>query len=121
MQFSPAIRPQLHALIDELDDGEHGIAEIWRELGYLARARRLLQPSYESVRRIVHDLREQRRLAYSRAKRAAILTAEFLWNTRNRKGIVLDIADGADIERRRAQYQRRRRKRRRASRPPGAA
>ena len=107
MKFAPAIRPQLFALMDELDDGARPIAEVWRELGHLARARRLLQPSYESVRRAVHDLREQRRLQYSRLKRAAVLSAEFLWNTRDRKGIVLDVWDGADIDRRRERYQRR--------------
>jgi hypothetical protein len=107
VKFAPAIRPQLFELMGELDDGERPIAEVWRELGYLARARKLLQPSYESVRRAVHGLRELRRLQYSRLKRAAILSAEFLWNTRDRKGIVLDAWDGRDVERRRERYQRR--------------
>ena len=107
MHFAPAIRPQLLDVIAQIDDGKRGIASIWRELGYIARARRLLQPSYESVRRIVHAQREAARLRYSRAKRAAILTAEFLWNTRDRKGIVLDAIDGADLDRRIEMYRRR--------------
>jgi hypothetical protein len=115
MDFAPAIRPQLVALVGELDDGTRGIASIWRELGRRARSQSLYQPSYESVRQLVHLHREAARLAYSRAKRAAILTAEFLWNTRDRKGIVLDIHDGADIERRRERYRRGR------TRPPAGA
>ena len=107
MHFSPALRPQLLDLIDELDDDKRGIASIWRELGHRARAIGLLQPSYESVRRLVLAQRERAALAYSELKRAAILAAEFLWNTRNRKGILLDAYDGADIERRRARYRRR--------------
>ena len=106
MHFAPSIRPQLVALVGELDDGKRGIAAISRELGRRARAQSLYQPSYESVRRLVHAHRETMRLAYSRAKRAALLTAEFLWNTRDRKGIVLDVYDGADIERRRDLYRR---------------
>jgi len=106
MHFSPAVRPQLLVLIDRLDDDTRGIAAIWRELGRAARARGLLQPSYETVRRLVHAQRERRRLAVSQLKRAAILAAEFLWNTRDRKGIVLDVFDGADIERRRDLYRR---------------
>jgi hypothetical protein len=105
MHFAPAIHPTLIRLADELDDGTEVIAAIWRELGRRARRQQLFQPSYESVRRIVHAQRAWRRLEYSRVKRAAILTAEFLWNTRNRKAILLDAFDGADIERRRAQYQ----------------
>jgi hypothetical protein len=107
MHFSPAIRPQLLELIDALDDDTRGIASIWRELGRLARARQLFQPSYETVRRLVHAQRERRRLAYSQMKRAAILAGEFLWNTRDRKGILLDAFDGADIERRPQLYRRR--------------
>lgn len=107
MRFAPAIHPQLLRLIDELDDGQRGIASIWRDLGYAARARRLLQPSYESVRRIVNEIRARRRLEYSKVKRAAILTAEYLWNTRDRKGIVLDAVFGDDLDRRRELYRRR--------------
>jgi hypothetical protein len=106
MEFAPAVRPQLLDLIDALDDDTRGIASIWRELGRAARARGLFQPSYETVRRLVHAQRERRRLTYLRLKRAAILSAEFPWNTRNRKGILLDLYDGADIERRPELYRR---------------
>jgi len=104
MQFAPAIHPTLIRLVDDLDDGSEVIAAIWRELGYRARRQNLLQPSYESVRRVVHAQRAWRRLVYSRVVRAVILTTEFLWNTRNRKAILLDAFDGADIERRGALY-----------------
>jgi hypothetical protein len=102
MQFAPAIHPTLIRLVDDLDDGSEVIAAIWRELGHRARRQKLLQPSYESVRRLVHVQRAWRRLEYSRAKRVAILAAEFVWNTRNRKAILLDALDAADLERRRA-------------------
>jgi hypothetical protein len=105
MYFAPAVHPTLIRLVDELDDGTEVIAAIWRELGRRARTRQLLQPSYESVRRLVHAQRAWRRLVYSRLVRAVILTTEFLWNTRNRKTILLDAFDGADIEWRRALYQ----------------
>jgi hypothetical protein len=97
----------LHELLRELDDGSSAIADVWRALGHRARAEGLLQPSYATVRTLVRDLREERRLEYSRALRAAILAVEFLWNTRDRKGILLDAFDGADIERRRDRYKRR--------------
>jgi hypothetical protein len=102
MQFAPAIHPTLIRLVDELDDGNEVIAAIWRELGHRARRQKLLQPSYESVRRLVHVQRAWRRLECSRAKRVAILAAEFLWNTRSRRAILLDALDAADVERRQA-------------------
>ena len=107
MRFSPAIDPFLIGLIDELDDGSEVIAVIWRAVGRRARRRQLLQPSYESVRRLVHAQRAVRRSVYAGRRRVAILTAELLWHTRSRKGIILDLIDGADIERRRHLYQRR--------------
>ena len=102
MQYAPAIHPNLIRLADDLDDGTEVIAVIWRELGRRARQRMLLQPSYESVRKIVHAQRAWRRLASSRLARATILTAERLWTTRNRRTILLDVAD---VERRVARYQ----------------
>jgi len=101
MHFAPAIHPTLIRLADELDDGSEVIAAIWRELGHRARALQLLQPSYETVRRRVHVQRAWRRLQDVRLKRAAILVAEFLLNTRNRRAILLDAFDGAEIDRRR--------------------
>jgi hypothetical protein len=107
MRFSPSVHPRVRELIDELDRDEPGIAAIWRELGHRARAEQLLQPSYATVRNIVRTRREERALAYSRAKRAAILAGEFLFDARDRKGILLDAYDGADLERRRELYTRR--------------
>jgi hypothetical protein len=104
MHFAPAVHPTLIRLVDDLDDGSEVIAAIWRELGHRARSQKLLQPSYESVRRLVHAQRAWRRLESSRLKRAAILAGEFLWNTRSRKAILLDTFDGADIEWRRELY-----------------
>jgi hypothetical protein len=108
MTFSPAILPVVFELIDELDDEKKGIAAIWRELGAALRERGYFQPSYESVRRIVNAVREARREAYSKLKRAIVLTAEYLWNTRARSSIVNDVWTGADIERRRDEYRWRR-------------
>lgn len=108
MTFAPHLHPRVFELIDELDDGEKGRAQIWRELGAALRAEGRLQPSYETVRQIVNAVREARRLAYSKLKRAITLTAEFLWNTRARMSIVNDVWSGADIERRRDEYRWRR-------------
>ena len=98
MQFAPAIHPTLIRLIDELDDGSEVIAAIWREVGHRARRQKLLQPSYESVRRLVHAQRAWRRLEAC-VRRAAILAAGFLLNARHRTAILLDAFEGADLER----------------------
>jgi len=100
MHFAPAIHPSLIRLVDDLDDGSEVIAAVWRALGHRARARSLLQPSYESVRRLVHAQRAWRRIRNLRRKRAMILAGEFLWNTHSRKAILLDDLDDADIARR---------------------
>jgi hypothetical protein len=102
--FAPHIGPRIFQLIDQLDDGKKPRAQIWRELGALLRAEGRLQPSYESIRRIVNTVRALRALAYSKVKRALVLSAEYLWNLRDRKGILLDVLDGADIDRRRERY-----------------
>jgi hypothetical protein len=108
MLFSPAIAPQVRALVRDLDDGSRGIAAIWREVGRGARHRKLLQPSYESVRRLVHA---QRRPAlvrpYSRLKRLAILAYELAFRIRDPRLVVLDLITGDDIDRRRPLYRRR--------------
>ena len=100
MHFAPAVRPQLLVLIDSLDDGTRGIASIWRELGRAARARGLFQPSYETVRRLVHALREQRRLAYSRLLRTAVLAVESRSGPRNLTVTLRDLVTGVDVHRR---------------------
>jgi hypothetical protein len=107
MKFSPGIEPALRAMIHDVDDGACGIATIWREVGYRARNRKLLQPSYESVRRLVHGQRRRRNASYSRLKRAAILAWELVFQARKPSFVVLDLITGADIDRRLQLYQRR--------------
>jgi hypothetical protein len=107
MKFSPAIGPQLRAMIREADRGDAEIAAIWREVGHRARRRKLLQPSYESVRRLVHEQRRRPALGYSRVKRAAILVYELVFATRDPRLVILDAITGDDIDRRLHLYQRR--------------
>lgn len=121
MHFSPAIHPQLIRLVDRMDDGSEPIAPIWRELGRRARAKNLLQPSYESVRRLVHAQRAARRLEYSRLKRGLILTVEALWRSRPAVDILNDVITGDDVRRRLHEYQRRPRDESSRTRPRGAA
>ena len=107
MKFSPAISPQLRAMIRDADDGVCEIAAIWRDVGHRARGRKLLQPSYESVRRLVHAQRRRPPLGYSRLKRAAILAFELVFGTRDPRLVILDAITGNDIDRRLLIYQRR--------------
>jgi hypothetical protein len=110
MQFSPCIQPQLRAIVRQLDDGTVPIAAVWREASMRARSRKLLQPSYESVRRLVHEQRRRTRpvsTGYSRVKRWAILAYELVFRTRDSRLVVLDAITGDDIDRRLHVYQRR--------------
>ena len=110
MKFSPVIEPRVHEWIRRVDDGTCPIAAVWREVGYRARARKCLQPSYESVRRVVHAQRQARRRTwprYSRLKRAAILAFELAFSTRDPRLVILDAITGDDIDRRPHLYQRR--------------
>src|SRR4051812_23710265 len=109
MEFSPLIQPQLRAMVRQLDDGTVPIAAVWREAGRRARSRKLLQPSYESVRRLVHEQRRRTRpvARYSRGKRWAILVYELVFRTRDPRLVVLDAITGDDIDRRLHLYQRR--------------
>ena len=110
MKFSPFLEPQVRRLILDLDDGSCAIAAVWREAGHRARTRKCLQPSYESVRRIVRAQRQQRPATwppYSRLKRAAILAFELVFRTRDPRLVVLDLITGDDIDRRPSLYQRR--------------
>lgn len=107
MQFAPAIRPELCRLIERLDDGTCPIAQIWRDAGYRARRGNLLQPSYESVRRLVHVQRRRRQCGHSRLKRAAVLAWELISGLRDRRLVVLDMITGDDIRRRPHLYARR--------------
>jgi hypothetical protein len=121
VKFSPAIDLQLYRMIASADDGVCEIAAIWREVGHRARRRKLLQPSYESVRRLVHAQRRAQHPAWpshSRLKRAAILTYELVFQTRPARLVILDAITGDDIDRRPHLYTRRARDG--LSRAPGA-
>src|SRR5205809_4846541 len=107
MKFSPWIGPQVAALIRDADDGAREIAAIWRDVGRRARRRKLLQPSYESVRRLVREQRRSPRHGYSRLKRAAILAFELVFRTREPRLVILDAITGDDIDRRQQIYRRR--------------
>jgi hypothetical protein len=110
MQFSPPIQSQIRLLVRDVDDGTVAIAAVWRAAGHRARRRKLLQPSYESVRRLVHEQRRGTRTvgrAYCRTKRWAILAYELVFQLRDRRSIMLDAITGDDIDRRFRLYQRR--------------
>jgi hypothetical protein len=55
--FSPRIPRSVRRTVAALDDGNRPVAEIWRDAGQIARRRRLHQPSYESIRRLVRAQR----------------------------------------------------------------
>jgi hypothetical protein len=107
VKFSPALVPQVRSMIRDLDDGTTSIAEIWRDVGYRARRRKLLQPSYESVRRLVRAQRRRPARPYSRLKRAAILAWELAFGARDPRLILFDMITGDDIDRRPHLYRRR--------------
>jgi hypothetical protein len=107
MDFSPAISPHVRTMIRDADDGRRAIAEIWREVGRRARSMKFLQPSYESVRRLVHAQRRRPARSYSRLKRLAVLAYELAFRTRDPRLVVLDLITGADIDRRPNLYRRR--------------
>jgi len=60
VRAAPRIHPRLLDALERLDDGTAPIAEVCRRLGAEADARSLTRPSYESVRELVHRLRELR-------------------------------------------------------------
>jgi len=91
--FSPRIRRELLLLISDLDDGMRPAAEIWRELGKIARRRRLQQPSYESVRRVVNEQRRPLPPRLSGRRRAAILADAFIWRTRTVRSALTELTE----------------------------
>jgi hypothetical protein len=86
VRFAPAIEPSLARLVAELDDDTRAIAAIWRELGHRARAAGLYQPSYESIRRIVHAHRALRRLLYAKIVHSVGTAVELAWRVQQRSG-----------------------------------
>jgi hypothetical protein len=59
--LSPRTDVRLVAAIERLDRPDVPIAETWRRVGVLAEHMGLLRPSYQQVRRIVHDSRRRGR------------------------------------------------------------
>jgi hypothetical protein len=57
---SPRIDPRLVAALSRLDRDRQPVAELHRKLGDVAQHLGLAQPSYESVRLLVRDLRKDR-------------------------------------------------------------
>lgn len=58
---APRIDPRLVAAAERLDETTTPIAETHRRVARVARALRLVQPSYEQIRKIVHDARRSGR------------------------------------------------------------
>jgi hypothetical protein len=57
----PRIDSRLVAALERLDDPSQPIAETCQRLGQVARELRLVRPSYEQVRVLVHEARSRRR------------------------------------------------------------
>ena len=57
----PIIDSRLVAALERLDDTRRPIAETYRRLGIVARELRLVRPSYEQVRTLVHRARRRGR------------------------------------------------------------
>jgi hypothetical protein len=60
MHSSPRIDARLVAALHGFDNGDHPVADLHRNLGIVAEHLGLAQPSYESVRLLVRDLRKHR-------------------------------------------------------------
>src|SRR3712207_7423241 len=60
VSLSPRTDVRLVAAIERLDRPDVPIAETWRRVGVLAEHMGLVRPSYEQVRRIVHDSRDRK-------------------------------------------------------------
>jgi hypothetical protein len=67
-RFAVRDGPLLEQEIAAADDGELPIAEVWRLVGSRRAERRLPQPSYETVRRVVGRQRAWRARASSTAE-----------------------------------------------------
>jgi hypothetical protein len=107
MQFSPHIASQVRRLIDERDDGIAGVATIWRDVGHQARERKLLQPSYESVRRLVRERRRARPFGTGRLRRISTFALE-LWRRWHRpRTVVVIVVSGDELARLLGDFERR--------------
>jgi len=96
LQFAPRLDLRLLAEIDRRDDGRASFADIWRAVG--DRANRLGQPrpSYEHVRRLVHERRESLRPqpAGPPAGEVARVALEVAYQRRPPEALI-DALDGA--------------------------
>jgi hypothetical protein len=59
-QSAPRVDSRLLAAIERFDDRRRPIAETYRQIGLIAEAIGLPRPSYEQVRKLVHDRRNGR-------------------------------------------------------------
>lgn len=75
LTFAPRLDPRLHRELGRLDDSRVPIAETYRRVAAYARRHQIFRPSYEHVRRLVHDLRRVR-LARGASRRS---TAQLLF------------------------------------------
>jgi hypothetical protein len=58
---APRLSAQLVAATANVDDGSKPIAETYRQVAAVAEALGLSRPSYESIRRVTHELRARKR------------------------------------------------------------
>jgi hypothetical protein len=58
---APRLSAQLVAATANVDDGRKPIAETYRQVAAVAEALGLSRPSYESIRRVTHELRARKR------------------------------------------------------------
>ena len=76
LAFAPRLDPRLHRELARLDDSHVPIAETYRRVAAYARGHRIFRPSYEHVRRLVHDLRRLRRARRASRRSTAQLLFE---------------------------------------------
>jgi hypothetical protein len=58
---APRLSAQLVAATANVDDGSRPIAETYRQVAAVAEALGLARPSYESIRRVTHEIRARKR------------------------------------------------------------
>jgi hypothetical protein len=61
LQFAPRVSAQLAAATANVDDGKRPIAETYRDVAAIAETLGLPRPSYETIRRLTHQLRARKR------------------------------------------------------------
>src|SRR5262245_54123978 len=99
MKFALQIDSQVRRMIEERDDGSCAVAAIWRDVGHRARRRKLLQPSYESVRRLVREHRRPRRDGTGRLRQAFARLLELVRRPRRPRTIIVVVITGGEARR----------------------